>query len=569
MTTFHKSRYTIDIPNIDLLSYIFSSGDKKFRQKPLYYDAHQPHRCYSLAEGEVLAKRVGKGLQNLGIKENDKVVLYSGNNLYFPVLLWGVIASGGIFSAVSQTASVGELETQLKDLGASILLTGIDGAETAKKAAASADIPQSRVLIFCDPEDSDTLCTQTDLQPWTSFWASSRDVESWSWKKSQDPTYLVNKTVVINYSSGTTGTPKGVEITHANIVANSSQLVFVRTLWNPNDPVSVARHERLGRSGERWLAPLPMYHAYGQIYYCVNAPRTQAKVFVMRSYTITSLLHYLDIYRITLLTGVPTILIQLSKQPPGKYNLNSLEYALTGSAPLGPATGQLIERDFLPPGLPLKQGWGMTETTNSISGFSPDDKNVPESVGFLNPNCEAKVVPVEGQDWKEDIPTGAVAGELLVYGANIMKGYHNRPQQTEETLLREDGKKWLRTGDVAYLDTEGRIYIIDRLKALIKVKGLQVSPAELEAAILLHPGVADVSVVGAKTPDGAEYPRAFVVKKDEGITAREVFNIISGKFSKHKHLTGGVFFIDEIPKTGSGKVMKRMLPDYPLRLSKM
>lgn len=305
------------------------------------------------------------------------------------------------------------------------------------------------------------------------------------------------------------------------------------------------------------------------MYYCVNAPRTFAKVFIMRSYTITTLLHYLDTYRITFLTGVPALLVQLSKQPPGKYNLNSLEYALTGSAPLGAATGKLIERDFLPPGLSLKQGWGMTETVCSISGFSPVDENVPESVGFLNPNCEARVLPVEGQTWEEDIPPGTVAGELLVYGANIMKGYYNRPEQTEETLLREDGKRWLRTGDVAYLDSKGRIYIIDRLKSLIKVKGLQVSPAELEAAISLHPGVSDVAVVGAKAADGGEYPRAFVVKRDKNLTEMDISDIVQGKFSKYKWLTGGVYFVDEIPKTGSGKVMRRKLPNPVLRSSKL
>lgn len=217
-----------------------------------------------------MAKRVGKGLQEYGVKENDKVVLYSGNNLYFPVLLWGVIASGGIFSAVSQTASAGELEGQLKDLGASVLLTGIEGVETAKKAAESAGIPESRIMIFCDPEDSDAVRQRTSLQLWTSFWAPEGEVKNWSWKKSNDPAYLTDKTVIINYSSGTTGTPKGVEITHANIVANSSQLVFIRTLSDPNNPTSVARRERLERSGERWLAPLPMYHAYVRTIWCPN-----------------------------------------------------------------------------------------------------------------------------------------------------------------------------------------------------------------------------------------------------------------------------------------------------------
>lgn len=261
----------------------------------------------------------------------------------------------------------------------------------------------------------------------------------------------------------TTGLPKGVEITHANVVANSTQLVYYRTM-SADIPEAYARKERLARSGERWLAPLPMYHAYGQIYYCVNAPLLAAKVYIMPRYTIHFLLLFIDIYRITLLTGVPTVMIQMSKQPTGMFNLESLEYALTGSAPLGAKVSEYIEQRYLPRGLVLRQGWGMTETTNSMSGFTPDDPQDGNSIGYLNPNCLAKVVPVEGQSWADGGPEGVEIGELWVSGGNVMKGYYKNPQATAETIVTQDGIRWLRTGDVGYLDDEGKIFIVDRLK---------------------------------------------------------------------------------------------------------
>lgn len=239
----------------------------------------------------------------------------------------------------------------------------------------------------------------------------------------------------------------------------------------------------------------------------------------MSKYDVRRLLLFVDIYRITFLTAVPTVLIAMAKHPRGVYNLQSLEYALTGSAPLGHDIASVIEKHFLRPGLELKNGWGLTETTNSISGFCPDDQNDGRSVGYLNPNCAGKIVPVEGQSWDSEVPPGILVGEIWVSGQNVMKGYYKNLKATAETIVVQNGRRWLRTGDIGYFE-DGRIYIIDRLKVwaislvhnplyerltsllstkeLIKVKGLQVSPSELEAAILLHEGVADVAVTGAK-----------------------------------------------------------------------
>ncbi|KAH7072426.1 hypothetical protein FB567DRAFT_584119 [Paraphoma chrysanthemicola] len=567
MGRIHRSRYNVNVPKVDLLTFVFRAKDKTIRSRPQYFDAFRPERHYSLIEGEDFAKRIGSGLQQLGLESDDKVLLFSGNNLFFPALLWGVIAADCVFTAVSPTATRTELENQLRASEAKMLITSLDSVEISLKAASAVGIPQERVFVFCHPDDAADVSRSTAIKPWTTFWASEADGALFNWKVSTDPEYLESKVVILNFSSGTTGPPKGVEITHANVVANSTQLVHYRTM-SADIPEAYARKERLARSGERWLAPLPMYHAYGQIYYCVNAPLLAAKVYIMPRYEIRLLLLLLDVYRITLLTGVPTVLIQLSKQPPGIFNMASLEYALTGSAPLGSDISKYIEQRYLPRGLVLRQGWGMTETTNSLSGFSPDDPVEGRSIGYLNPNCLGKIVPVEGQSWADEVPAGIEVGELWVSGANVMKGYFKNPRATAETIITEDGIRWLRTGDIAYFDDEGRIFIVDRLKELIKVKGLQVSPAEIEAAIVLHEGVADVAVVGAKV-GGHECPRAFVVKKDESLDERTIHELVESKFAKHKWLSGGVYFIPELPKTPSGKTMKRHLPNPPSRTSRL
>lgn len=258
------------------------------------------------------------------------------------------------------------------------------------------------------------------------------------------------------------------------------QLVHKRKLV-ANTQEGQARKARIESSGERWLAPLPMYHAYvcdltvsalhcltllqGQMYYCMNAVRLGVKIFIMQKFDISKFLLYLDIYRITMMTAVPVIMASLLKQAhPEKYNLKAIENILSGSAPTNPEIAKAVEQMYLRPGAVTRQGYGMTETTCSISGFALDDDYDFKSVGWLNANCKAKIVPVEDRDFSEASPPGETAGEVWLAGPNIMKGYYNKPKQTEETIVYEDGIRWLRTGDVGYITKAGRIYIVDRLK---------------------------------------------------------------------------------------------------------
>ncbi|KIX09206.1 uncharacterized protein Z518_00285 [Rhinocladiella mackenziei CBS 650.93] len=552
----YDSPYKVDIPPIDLATFIFSSGSKELRSRPQYFDADRPERCFNLRQAEVLVKRLGKGLQDLGLKPDEKVLLYSGNSLYFPILFWGVVAAGCVFTGCSPSASVTELSYQLKDSDARLIITGPAGATTALQAAGQAGIPTDRVFELAEPQDEST---QSGLPSWTQIWASEDASASWTWRTFSSAREAQEATAVLNYSSGTTGVPKGVEISHYNIISNSLQVIYKRNMVADN-PRAKERKERINRSGERWLAPLPMFHAYGQMYYCITAARMNVKVFIMMSYSIERYLLFLDIYRITFLTGVPTLMVALSKHPRARhFNLKAIESVVTGSAPLNPDIGRLVEKTHLQPSVQVKQGWGMTETTCSATGFAPDDEDNGLSIGWLNPNLSAKIVPVPEHSFDQaDIPY--IVGEIWVAGPNIMKGYYKRSKETAEAIVYEDGLRWLRTGDVGYVDSRGCLYIVDRLKELIKVKGLQVAPAEIEQTLLTHPAIADAAVVGEKRQDG-EYPKAFVVRapRSQEITAKEVQDFVEGRLSKHKWLTAGVYFLDTIPRTPSGKVIRRQL----------
>ncbi|EXJ66167.1 uncharacterized protein A1O5_10783 [Cladophialophora psammophila CBS 110553] len=557
------SPYQLDIPTTDIASFVLSSGTASSRIQPQYFDATNPSKCFSLEQAETYVKQLAHGLRKI-LNPGDKVLLYSGNRLLFPVLLWGTVAAGCVFTAASPSASQNELEYQLRDSEASVLITEPENVSTSLKAAAAVGMLADRVFLFADPGEDLSRYRTLRTRSWLTIWSPVEEVGTWSWTKLRTLEEVKSTTAVINYSicaTRTTGIPKGVELSHYNLVANSTQLVHKRSIVGAGAS-ALAKKSRLDSSGERWLAPLPMYHAYGQTYYCMNAARIGAKVFIMPKFEVDEFLLYLDIYRITFMTAVPVVLNMLAKQQhPQKYNLNAIESVVTGSAPLNPEMGTLIERMYLKPGVTIKQGLGMTECTCSVAGFGPDEESDHKSVGWLNANCRARVVPIEDRDFSSSGPPGVFIGELWFSGPNVMKGYYKKAKETSGAIVHEQGHRWLRTGDVGYIDEKGHIYIVDRLKELIKVKGLQVAPAELELALLTHPDVADAAVVGAKI-NNEEYPRAFVVRKTDGkVKEEELKDLIKSRFALHKHLTGGVYFVDTIPRTGSGKVIRRALPN--------
>lgn len=444
-----KSRWHIDIPTVSLPTYLFGAQDDTLEDKPIILDAEKPSYYLSNQSYREWSKRLAAGLQARGFQDGDRLLLFSGNTIFFPTVLLGTIMAGGIFSGANPTYVARELAYQLQDTGAKFLITAEGSLDTALEAAKSIGFPKDKIFSFdggYDTFDGKGKPTR-DIQHWSSLLASPSEGARYRWQEFNTPAQM-QQTVVLNYSSGTTGVPKGVEITHLNYVSNCMQTDYVST-FEPDHEAVVAR--------SRGLSMLPMYHAYGQTVHCVSAPRKNIPIYVMQKFDFGKMLKYIQEYRITGLTLVPPIVVALAKRPEVRhFDLSSVESAGCGAAPLGQEPQKEFEGLWPAGQVNLKQGWGMTEITCSACGMEPSAVAVDATVGELNPNVEAMIV---GDDGKE-VGVGE-RGEFLVRAPNVMKGYWQKPEATKETLT-DDG--WLKTGDIAYRNAEGFIYIVDRKK---------------------------------------------------------------------------------------------------------
>lgn len=444
-----KSRWHIDIPNVSLPTYLFGNQDDKLDDKPVFLDADQPSYSLSTQSYREWSKRFAAGLRARGFQDGDRLLLYSGNTIFFPVVLLGTIMAGGIFSGANPTYVARELAYQLQDTGAKFLITAEGSLDTALEAAKSIGFPQDKILNFDGGYDTfdGKGKPSRDIQHWSTLLTSPEEGARYRWQEFNSPAQM-DQTVVLNYSSGTTGVPKGVQITHLNYVSNCMQTDYVANL-DPDHEAVAARS--VG------LSMLPMYHAYGQTVHCVSAPRRSIPVYVMQKFDFGKMLHHVQDYRVTALTLVPPIVVALAKRPEArKFDLSSVESAGCGAAPLGSEPQKEFEGLWPPGQVNLKQGWGMTEITCSACGMEPTAVATDATVGELNPNIEAMIVDEEGKE----LGVGE-RGEFWVRGPNVMKGYWRKPEATQETLTA-DG--WLKTGDIAFRNEKGFIYMVDRKK---------------------------------------------------------------------------------------------------------
>jgi acyl-CoA synthetase (AMP-forming)/AMP-acid ligase II len=339
--------------------------------------------------------------------------------------------------------------------------------------------------------------------------------------------------VALPYSSGTTGVAKGVMLTHYNMVANLRQL---------EDHDKTSERDTL-------IAVLPFFHIYGMNVIMNYGLYKGATIVVMSRFEMEQFLSALETHKVTRAHLVPPIILALAKQPVvDNYNLSNLKLIMSGAAPLDKSlTGACTERLSCV----IKQGYGMTESspvTHMCSEFPEEIK--PGSVGQCIPNTECKIVDLETGTELEQ----GREGELWVRGPQVMLGYLNRPEATAQTIDR-DG--WLHTGDIAYADAEVHFYIVDRAKELIKYKGFQVAPAELEAVLLSHPAVADAAVIPCPDDEAGEVPKAFVVLKAKA-SEEEIKDYVSARVAPYKKIRQ-VEFIEQIPKSPSGKILRRLL----------
>ncbi|KAL2179315.1 uncharacterized protein P884DRAFT_195820 [Thermothelomyces heterothallicus CBS 202.75] len=566
------SRWSVPIPRCSLQQWIFGSPCGPLPDHKAFIDPENPDTNYlTLADYRLLGKRVALGLQKAGLNKGDRVLIFSGNSLFFPSVFVGVLMAGGIVTGANPAFVRRELAYQLKDSGASFLLVAEHAVKTAFEAAAEAGLPRDRIFVLgSSTVPISRLAWASSPVPgagarvdgarhWTELLAGHpADADAWSWDEPSDPE---ETTCCLNYSSGTTGVPKGVEISHRSYVANGVGVVFMRRL-HPD-------YEKKQKT-DRGLAFLPFYHAYGQTFFIANFPHLHIPVYVMPSFDFVKMLSYIQRFRITTLALVPPIVVLLAKHPAtGEYDLSSIESIGCGAAPLSREVSEEAERLFREQrrnggdgDLFIRQGWGMTELTCTAMSWDPNTPaRASAGVGEVSPNCRAKLVSLA--DGRTPIERAGERGELWVTGPTLMRRYWRRPDATAETIVVDaDGTRWLRTGDIAFVDEYkpgGIFHVVDRVKELIKVKGNQVAPAELEGILLDNPDVADAAVVGV-TIDGEEVPRAYVVRSPgSAATEQEVARWMEGKVVRYKQLKGGVVFMDAIPKNPSGKILRKQL----------
>ncbi|KAF5027054.1 hypothetical protein F66182_823 [Fusarium sp. NRRL 66182] len=556
-----KSRWSEPIPNCSLQQWVFGSCSEPMEDsdKPILIDADRPDTHFlTKAQFRLLAKQVALGLIKAGLRPGDRVLVFSSNNLYFPSIFLGVLMSGGVFTGANPAFTPRELAYQLKNSGSTFMFASTAQLPTALEAAETASLSRDNVFVL-DPSipppfgsnaAAPSPARQKDgLRLWTDLVSSNQEqAKTWQWVEPADPETTA---CCLNYSSGTTGVPKGVEITHSSYVANGVGVVLLANLEPDANLWKRARG----------LCFLPMYHAYAQTYFVSIYPYVGVPCYIMPNFDFERMLQNVQRFRITSLLCVPPILVYLSKHPlVKKYDISSVERVSSGAAPLSREVVHGVERLWEDQRVNVKQGWGMTEVTCTCMTWDPRLLCDPAAVGELAPNCSGKIMHLDG---KTMVQKPGERGELWVTGPTLMRGYWQNPGATESTIhIDEDGTRWLKTGDVAYVDSfePGAIFhIVDRIKELIKVKGNQVAPAELEAVLLDHSEIADAAVVGIPYQED-EVPRAYIVKKPGSqITEKEVMGWMDAKVARYKRLKGGVAFVDMIPKNPSGKILRRSL----------
>ncbi|KAA2264958.1 4-coumarate--CoA ligase family protein [Solihabitans fulvus] len=509
----------VEIPDVSLPDFLFADlGDRADR--PALVDGVSG-AALTYAELAAAVDRVAAALAERGIRKGDVVGILCPNSPRFAVVYHGVLRAGAVATTINGLYTAHEIAAQLADSGAKLLFTVAALLGTAEPAAAEAGIADV-VLLFAD----DTAPGRPTVDDLLASTAPVPDVRI-------DPAVDL---AVLPYSSGTTGRAKGVMLTHRNLVANLCQTTPALELFR----------------AVRVLAVLPFFHIYGMNSVLNHGLHTGSTVVTMPRFDLAAFLGVIARHRTERVYIAPPVAVMLAKHPMvDDYDLSALQLLFCGAATLDEElAGAVAERL----GCIVHQGYGMTELS-PVSHVIPDLRpDVPlGTCGVPIPNLECRLIdPATG----EDLGVGE-RGELLCRGPNVMTGYLNNPEATAATL-DEDG--YLHTGDVAVFDERGFITIVDRVKELIKYKGYQVPPAELEALLLTHPGIADAAVVGVADSEGEEVPKAFVVRQEgePGLDGRQVMDFVAERVAPHKKVRL-VEFLDAIPKSASGKILRREL----------
>ena len=484
-------------------------------------------------------------LQSRGLKPGDRIALMMPNLLQYPVAIFGALKAGIILVNVNPLYTPRELEFQLKDSGAKAIVIAENFAHTLEKVIANTQIEiiitttigellggLKGTLVNFVIKYVKGMVPKFNLSNVEKF---SGAIEQGKKFKVIDHEGKPEDVICLQYTGGTTGVSKGTMLTNRNLVSNMEQIKAVLCYY-------------LEERKETALSPLPMYHIFA---FAVNVLAMMSiganTVLIVNAKDLGSVVKAFKEYPISLMTGVNTLYNALLNYPGfSEINFKTLKTSVAGGMALQTA---VAERWKQVTGTPLEEGFGMTETSPVVSINPVDGSGKVGTVGYPVPSTDVKLVNEQGL-----VCNVGEAGELLVQGPQVMKGYYNRPDETAKTI--KDG--WLYTGDVAIMDTEGFIKIVDRKKDMILVSGFNVYPNEIEDVLAQHPKVLEVAAVGSKDEKSGEVVKVFIVKKDQSLTAEEIINFAKSQLTNYK-VPKLVEFKESLPKTNVGKILRREL----------
>ncbi|KAK5954363.1 hypothetical protein OHC33_004085 [Knufia fluminis] len=532
----------IQVPVTDIVSFCFDKQNDFNEEKPVLIDADEPSRCLNYKQYRTLVRRLIAGFRAYGLQDGDSVLCQVGNTYLYPVLFMSIVGAGGVWVGSNPANQHHEVDHYVQLGNPKFIVTEAAGLSKILPICEERQIPRENVFVF----DIDTFPLYIGVP--SVFWGCSDAVKTsdstrsftdllchgeLDWKTINTPEEAKSSPAVYFSTSGTTGQPKLAMVSHWNMIAHHLMI-------HQEVPFEVTR-----------VISLPFFHLFATSFTFIQPTRYGHTTYVMRRFHLEKYLRYHSQYQATEAYMAPPMLIaMIQSEFDVKDLLKTVRFAATGGAPCDAVSINKF-RSLLTDAT-MTALWGMTET-GVASGFRYGENDETGSVGRFFRGMEGKLIDADGNLVTED----GEPGELYCRTQGVMLGYRNMEFPEEE-------KEWFRTGDVCCL-REGKLYIVGRAKELIKVKGWQVAPAELEAVLLQHPEIVDAAVCGTVAANGVdEVPRAYVVRQKKlhetsMITAEEVYQFSRTRLASYKALDGGVCFVEEIPRTPSGKIQRAKL----------
>lgn len=529
----------IDVPPITAHDYLDRAAER-YPEKPCTIFRDHTIR---FAEMKRLSDQLAAGLIDLGVKPGARVGIILPNIPQFVLAFYAVLKAGGVVTAINPQYKQRELEYQLRDSGAQVIIALASLRELLDEVRKSTPV---QTIIYTQVEDAFDLVDALLIDPRQIGDCFSESRDCWlTTVLTKSKTLFVDlpkvspeDTAIFQYSGGTTGTPKAAVGLHKNLVANTTQFrAWLVGLTDGNETV---------------LAAIPLYHVYGMVIaMSVGMGLGASLVLIQNPRNMDDVLTSIEKYRPTLFPGVPNMYQAINHHPEvvaGKYDLSSIKACISGSAPLLPEVKRRFEELT---GGKLMEGYGLSEAPTATHCNPMYGVNRAGSIGLPLPGVDCRIVDLETG---EDVAPGA-RGELILKGPQVMRGYHNRPDEDQITIV--DG--WLHTGDIAWMDDEGYFFLVDRKKEMIKVSGFQVWPREIEEVIALHPKVKESAVAGVPHPEKVEIVKAWVVLKPDQHLEDEDIRIWCRQHLAGYKVPTEVVFCHDFPRTTVGKVLRREL----------